>query len=431
MKTVITMKSIIILFLLSLCVMSCSAENEVKKISLQEAVKIVSENNMDIQSAMFDLSIEKNNIKIANRLENPNIETEHFFGHAEDGSPQHTALVQEIEIGKRGARKKLAEATYDLTEANTLSLQADLISEVREAYINLLAKKMILKTIKEENEFLQKAFNSAKGLNKIEKLNIKLTLSQMALDLNSAELEVKTALYDFNKALNCQDAFYDTAEDAITSDANLFSVPDLNIASMPDFDSIAKQAMQNRSDIQIALKEIEVAKRNISVAKRSRIPDLELKGGWSNQSKNFDYLYGDGALAGINIINIPILYTFKPEIQNAKLEYKQALLNYDSTQNKAMNDLKSAYETFVTAQINLKRYNSELILDSEELIKAAKEGWKKNTIEFQDLIDICESYRAIADGYTSALADYYNAWNTFIREVNNEDFSLDINSEDV
>ena len=35
-----------------------------------------------------------------------------------------------------------------------------------------------------------------------------------------------------------------------------------------------------------------------------------------------------------------------------------------------------------------------------------------------------ESYRTIIVAYTYSLADYYNAWNAFIREVNNEQFTI-------
>lgn len=35
-----------------------------------------------------------------------------------------------------------------------------------------------------------------------------------------------------------------------------------------------------------------------------------------------------------------------------------------------------------------------------------------------------QSYRSIIVGYTYALADYYNSWTNFLREVNDENFDL-------
>ena len=35
-----------------------------------------------------------------------------------------------------------------------------------------------------------------------------------------------------------------------------------------------------------------------------------------------------------------------------------------------------------------------------------------------------ESYRMITIAHTYALAEFYNAWNFFVREVNNENFKI-------
>ena len=35
-----------------------------------------------------------------------------------------------------------------------------------------------------------------------------------------------------------------------------------------------------------------------------------------------------------------------------------------------------------------------------------------------------QSYKSIIIGYTQALAEYYNSWTNFLREVNNEDFNI-------
>ena len=35
-----------------------------------------------------------------------------------------------------------------------------------------------------------------------------------------------------------------------------------------------------------------------------------------------------------------------------------------------------------------------------------------------------QSYKSIIIGYSQALAEYYNSWTNFLREVNDEDFTL-------
>ena len=103
---------------------------------------------------------------------------------------------------------------------------------------------------------------------------------------------------------------------------------------------------------------------------------------------------------------------------------EQAHLNYASVENKAENDLKKAYEKFLTAQVNLNYYNNELLANSEELIVASRKSYREGKIDLTTLITMEESYRMITIAHTYALAEFYNAWNFFVREVNNENFKI-------
>ena len=58
------------------------------------------------------------------------------------------------------------------------------------------------------------------------------------------------------------------------------------------------------------------------------------------------------------------------------------------------------------------------------LIKASRQSYKEYKTDLTTLITMEESYRMISVNYTYALANYYNAWNAFIREVNNEKFTV-------
>ena len=196
---------------------------------------------------------------------------------------------------------------------------------------------------------------------------------------------------------------------------------------MPDFETISNDAINNRYDIKIALQQIEVAEKELLVVLRKKVPDFELGAGYSYrnkfQSDSEDFKHG--LFAQASIVNIPLLYRFKPEIEAAKLKLEQAHLNYASVENKALNELKKAYEKFLIAQLRLKNYNEQLIVNSEELINESRTSYYiEDKTDLTTLISMEESYRMISVAYTEALADYYNAWNAFIREVNNENFTI-------
>lgn len=424
------MKKILTLaFLLITTATSCFAIMDRTKISIQEAIEIASKNNLDIQATRLNLKIEENNIKEANRLQNPAIGAQFEMGKAGKGNPQQIGVVQTIELGKRGARKELAKSNLELTQRNIEYFERDLRMDVREAYTNLLAKKAVLTTRMQQEETLKGMLDFAKERYKTRKvsemdvLQAQLQVNQIATEVNSAKYDVKTALYEFNKVINCPDGFYDTIDDHFTRNYEPLSIPKPS-AKMPDFESISNQAINNRVDIKIALQEIEVAEKELLVVLRKRIPDFELIGGYSYQSRGMsdDGTFKNGAFAGFNFVNIPLFYNYSPEINNAKIKLEQAHLNYASVENKAENDLKKAYEKFLTAQTNLNYYNEELLSSSEELIKASRKSYKDGKIDLTTLIQMEESYRMIIIAHTYATADYYNAWNYFVREVNNENF---------
>ena len=94
------------------------AINDVKKISLYEAIDIALKNNIDLKSSRLNLDIAQNEIAIANRLKNPSIEAFYFWGGSGLYEPRQAGVSQVIEIGKRGPRKELAKVGLKLAEKN-------------------------------------------------------------------------------------------------------------------------------------------------------------------------------------------------------------------------------------------------------------------------------------------------------------------------
>ena len=58
------------------------ASGEVKKVYLNEAIDAALKNNIDLQAEKININIAKNNIKSANRLQNPSFDAFYFIGAA-------------------------------------------------------------------------------------------------------------------------------------------------------------------------------------------------------------------------------------------------------------------------------------------------------------------------------------------------------------
>lgn len=410
------------------------AVQDVKKVYLNQAIDAALENNIDLQAAKLERNIAKNNIKTANRLQNPSFDAFYFLGAAGNSEPKQLGVSENIEIAKRKALKNLAESNLKLVEKNIDYTIFDLKMDVREAYINLVEAKSILDTLEQQEELQEELLKIAKVRVKnhnapdIDVIQAEIALNQMITQVNSARVNVKKALSDFNKVINNPDNIVYDSMDNIFSEENNFQemmTPPPNF-DFPSFDEIVQNAIRNRYDIQIAKQEIDVAEKNLTVTARQRIPDIQLTGGYAYQVGSYTDSgnFNNGAYAGASLVNIPLFYNYSPEIQNAALKLKQAELKYESSKNRAVKDVSAAYDRFLTAADNLNHYEKKIITGSEELIETSKNSYEAGKSDITSLIVMKQSYKSIIIGYTQALAEYYNSWTNFLREVNDEKFTL-------
>ena len=410
------------------------AVQDVKKVYLNQAIDAALENNIDLQAAKLERNIAKNNIKTANRLQNPSFDAFYFLGAAGNSEPKQLGVSENIEIAKRKARKNLAESNLKLVEKNIDYTIFDLKMDVREAYINLVEAKSILDTLEQQEELQEELLKIAKVRVKnhnapdIDVIQAEIALNQMITQVNSARVNVKKALSDFNKVINNPDNIVYDSMDNIFSEENNFQemmTPPPNF-DFPSFDEIFQNAIRNRYYIQIAKQEIDVAEKNLTVTARQRIPDIQLTGGYAYQVGSYTDSgnFNNGAYAGASLVNIPLFYNYSPEIQNAALKLKQAELKYESSKNRAVKDVSAAYDRFLTAADNLNHYEKKIITGSEELIETSKNSYEAGKSDITSLIVMKQSYKSIIIGYTQALAEYYNSWTNFLREVNDEKFTL-------
>ena len=407
-----------------------------KKINLDDAIELSLSNNLDLQSARINVELAKNDIKSANRLKNPDVNIFYNFGNAGKSEPQQIGISETLEIAKRAPRKNLAKSTLYKKELDVKLSEFTLEMDVRETYADLVGAKTILNNLLEQKNLLEELLNIAQKKYKTnpaaqtEVIQTQIAINQLETKINSAKTNVTTARNNFNKTLNLKEdslIVYDTHEDNLPDETVFISLktPDVN-SPIPAFDEISQRALEKRLDIRAAKQDIDIAKKNLTIVERQRIPDVEILGGYSYlpQSHSDTGHFEPGAYAGAGINNIPVLYTYKPEIKNAKLRIEQAQIDYESAKNKALKDLNSAYDRFATSRTNLLFYKQKLIKDSQELIDISKKNYNAGRTDLTTVIVMQQSYLDIVTGYIAALTDYYTDWIDFLREVNNEEFEL-------
>ena len=425
------MNKIIIAMLIIFINTSVCIGAELQQIDLKTAIELAQKNNLDIKSYRIDVDIAKNEIDIANRLQNPSLESFFNFGKAGKGNANQAGISQTVELFKRAPRKNLAKVGYNLTLEEYEFRKFNLKMDTTQAYIKLVVAKSLLKRYENQQKYLEELLKLSNRNNKnndnfdLDTIEAKIAVNQMVTEVNSAKTNAKIALIEFNKILNTQNNKYDSLDYNLLQEGSIkeIKIP-LSLKKLPSLEDIKQSALQSRYDIKIAKKQLEVAEKNLVVVLRQRIPDIELSGGYGYQTIGLsdDNRYKSGAYLSANLVNIPVFYTYKPEIKNAQLEIEKAQINYISTINKARKDIEIAYEKFTTAQLNLENYNNKILKDSNDLFRLFEEIYKVEKVNFAALAAVEESYQDLVKGYSEALSSYYTSWIDFLREINSDDF---------
>ena len=429
------MKKIILFLILLLLNSSSFALVENKKIDLNQAIDITLSANPRVKIEKLNVETSKNEINIADKLQNPSLHTFQNIGTAGEGNPQQVGADYTIEILKRGKRKDYQKSESIVAYNNQKFKEQQLILNVKKAYIDLLLKKSYLKILTEQKELSKELFDFAKTesqrgkLTKTEVIQAQIALNRAIMYTNSAKSEVIFAQNRLNSTMNTSEINYDTKEDYLDDNykaLNTISPLDNGF----DFEKIKEYALSQRYDLLKASQEVESAKFNLKVVKSQLIPDVEVIGGYAYQNKsvsaNGNYL--SGAYVGASLVNIPLFYRYKPEIKNAELEIEKAQLRYEDIKVDVIRDLTDAWEKFVIARDNLNFYNKELLSNSRDLLKESKINLDKKEIDLTSFLVSKKLYLELMLGYESALAEYYNCYAELLKEMNAD--NLDVIKDD-
>lgn len=404
---------------------------EYTEITLPAAIEYAQTYSQRLKIREMDVEVAKNKIEQANQLKNPTVGSFINMGKAGENDPQYLGVTQLVELAKRHPRKKFAESEYKLSKENFNQTKFILGMDVRDAYVDVVGAKTILKQIDDQYELLSEICNLAQekynaGLaNQMDIFQTELALNQLKIQRNSAQVNVNNAINELNSIIYCTEKDFDSVAEIYSDNYEALLVPQPS-TDIPSLNDILAKYLDSCYYVKIAKQEIDVAEKNLTNVIRQRVPDLEVTAGWSYNEKyrNPTGSFYGGAYVGVNLVNIPIFYTFSPEIKNAKIALEQANLKYNSVVDELIKDIAAAYESFNTAKTNLNYYNSKVIGDSFILMNYAKENYKKDKSDLISLIVMEKCYKDIVIGYTQALVDYCKCWTALLRALDVETLAL-------
>ena len=416
------MKKILITILFLIFFTPIAVYSEVVHVSLDEAVSLALDKNLDIKSKRKKVEELKQDIKIANALKNPQFQSNFLMGKVTRGNSSQFGLAVPVEVAKRGIRKKVAQINLKIAEDEIRASEHELKIRVMRAYFNILYMKSVVKILQER----EKMFRNMKSIadnheqyelhTSIDILQNDMKYKKQLVLLNKAKAELLGAQFSLNDVMNIEGSkvMYDTVETSLF--AKNLAILDINI---PEYQVIEDTAMEFSYALAIAEHNIEKRGAEVTQAKRKRIPDVTVAGGYAyqtaHQTKNVAL---PGAFVGATV-DVPILYSFTPDIKKAKIVLNRAEIDKASFENHLKFALKEDYNDFKYAKENIEYYK-EIVESSRGVLEEYKKRYEKGQVMLLHLLQVETAHQENVREYINAVQVFYDAYLSLMQNVGHD-----------
>lgn len=413
-------KIVITLFLLfSICLPSSS---QIVHITLDNAVNLALENNLDLKSKRKKAEELQQEIKIANALKNPRFESNFLIGRVTRGNSSQFGLSVPVEVAKRGIRKKIAQTNLDIVEKEIKASEHDIKIEIMKNYFNILYLKSVVLIFQEREKLFKNLKTIAEQKSKkyvnydVDILQADMKYKRQLVYLNKAKADLLIAQFKLNDTINIKNSenMYDTIEESLfINDLSL-----LNLTLLP-YQTIEDTAMKYSYSLAIAESNITKSEQEVTQAKRQRIPNLTIGGGTAYQTA---HQTGGDSLPGAYIAigaDIPILYSYSPDIKKAKIVLERSNIDKDSFENHLRYALKQDYNEFKYAKANMEHYKN-ILSESQKLMNTYSKRYEKGQTSLQNFIQVETMHQETLKDYIGAAQAYYDSYLNLMHNVGHD-----------
>jgi cobalt-zinc-cadmium efflux system outer membrane protein len=402
------------------------------ELSLETALRIFRERGFDLIIADAAVESAAGDVRVAGAVPNPALGLS--FLHTFTYNPNDPSCVEshatcsangfgitlsdqaavfDTLAGKRGLRLRVARAALAAARQSRSDAQRTLEFQVKQQYIQAtLARNLLAFAIE-----VQKSNTRTFELSRVR--HDTGTISEADL------VRVETAKLEADQAVA-------TARQGVaTTKAGLAfllgvrgEIPPFNVQpDLPPFvvppalalatrASLLKDAFERRPDLQALTFQRERAEASVRLAQRLRFPDITLSANYTQQGKG-----GKGTNApltpptwtvGISA-PLPLFYQQQGEIQKAQADLRTQVTQRDKTQAQIVNDVGTAYATFVTTRELVERMQGRLLESAKRARDLVEFQYKEGAAALLEFLDAQRTYIATNVEYLQDLANYWTA----------------------
>lgn len=378
------------------------AEDVNQKITINDAIKIIKENNYDVKIASYEVKKVEGQYIQTKFYQNPTLSVNYtglVFGKNivyDTGNTMLSIRVdQPFELGGK-RENRIKSAFYQLQSVNyqkedtTRSVILNFLS----VYFQTLSDKSYYEYLKQDLDDYEKMLQIQEKKQKAGFLSL---IDYMKLQLYKNELE--------NSKLQAESTYKkDLQEIKFYLNGNYEPVS-VNIDTKePNLDDLVQKATEKRESIKAFQEQLNSVEHQIKLIKVYSIPDVSL----GVEYDSFGTQYKPGVGFGFSL-NLPTFDKRKGDLITAIALKEQTLVALSKEKDRIRKEISQAYEDY---QVSKKIYNSYLekkkVMD--DLLERTKKAYSIGGISTLDFLDTLRTYKSFMNAY---LQSYYQFLNNY------------------
>lgn len=414
----ICMKRLLFTLALLFCTLA-SVQAAVVNVDLEKMIEIGLKENCDLKIKRMELKAAEKDIKIANRLKNPEIQSNVVIGNVALGNSSQAGVALPIEVLKRGVRKKIAQEEYSIKETELRQAEHNYKLQIMQAYFDILYAKSVYNIQEERLKLFKNLVKITTDKPKypayeIDNLKADIQYAQQLIEVNRAKAALLAKQFEMNKILNTgkDDVMYDTKEPSLLGHWAFMEI------KIPEYEFLENVALQYSYVVKISEKNIDKAEQELTYAKRQRVPDVSVAGGYAWQAhRNAPNDYG-GAFVGFNM-DLPVLYNFTLEIQKAQIFLERSKAGKKAYEHQLKYELKKDFNTFKYSAENME-YSKKILQDSEKIVKLSTDGYISGKNSYTDLVINENGHQEVLSQYLNAMSRHFYSYLELMQDIGHD-----------
>jgi cobalt-zinc-cadmium efflux system outer membrane protein len=305
---------------------------------------------------------------------------------------------------KRELRRDQAKQSTAITESAYLDQERGLVFNLRNAFVQVLQAKAVLKNTREnldywdrELDINRKRFNAG-DLAQVDLNRLELQRAQFESDFETAIVNLRTSKIQILMLLNDR-----TPIEQFDVDGSF----DFSSALDP-LEGFRNTALAGRPDLKEAVQSVELAKitHQLAVANGSTDPTFSI---WYSHNPSFANVFENQSMGGSVSIPLRIFDRNQGEKARTQIDIGRNRRLRDAAEAQVFNDVDSAYYTLIQAINLLKPYKTKylpLATDNRDRITIA---FQNGGASLLDLLDAEKAYRDTRLAYLNLIGAYLTA----------------------